>query len=493
MKIGPRSKFQYNYLNSDADIIVAGGAAGSSKSYVGLMRHARWIEDPNYRGFCIRKNSTAIMKEGGLFDEAVSLYRDIEPGIKIKYKDQKIVFPSRASISFTHYENDAAGNTFQGLQLSSVFYDEATHASEKHIWWLISRLRSKAKMKPSIWLTCNPDPDSYLRDWVEPWLYPEGHENEGLCNPDMNGKAKYILRQDGELRWADTREELIERYGKKWLPVEHKDQVQPKKIEVHLGTIYDNPTLMRTNPDYLANLESLPPIERQRLLLGNWNVREQASSYFSRKWVEEVDYIDPADIVSTARTFDFAETLKSDLNPSPDYTVTTLMHKLRDGTYAVSSVKRIRIRSGDWIPFIQEHTKDDPANTSYYLPLDPGPMAKRAHNLLKRNLSELGLYVITINTNKSKLERFRPFSSFAQTDGGVKFLKGCGMDYENKVFNDNKFIFNELEAFTGERKKGENGHDDIVDTISDGFYALARGKTLGSFHKSASKLISMVG
>ena len=45
--IAPASEFQEKYLQSDAQIILVGGAAGSSKSYVGLMRHLRWAEDPN--------------------------------------------------------------------------------------------------------------------------------------------------------------------------------------------------------------------------------------------------------------------------------------------------------------------------------------------------------------------------------------------------------------------------------------------------------------
>ena len=64
--IQPYSKFQEDYLSADENIIIAGGAAGTCKRYVGLMRHLRWVEDPNYRGFNIRKNSTAIMKSGGL-------------------------------------------------------------------------------------------------------------------------------------------------------------------------------------------------------------------------------------------------------------------------------------------------------------------------------------------------------------------------------------------------------------------------------------------
>lgn len=488
--IGPRSAFQARYLNSDADIIIAGGAAGSSKSYVGLMRHLRWVDDPRYRGFCIRKNSTAIMKEGGLFDEAVHLYTEAYgKQLKIKLKDQKLVFPSGASVSFTHYENDAAGNTFQGLQLSSAFYDEATHASEKHIWWLISRLRSQAKMKPNIWLTCNPEPDTWLRQYVDWWLYPEGHEKAGLSDPEKNGKPRFLLRINGELIWSDTYEEIFEKYKKRTLPDDHPEQIKPKKVEVHLGTIRDNPTLMKTNPEYLSNLEALPEIEKQRLLLGNWNVRESASGYFKREWVKEVPYINPEDIKATVRTFDFAMTLKSDTTPSPDYTATILMHKLKNGEYAIADIKRNRILSGDWISFILEMSKNDPANTEYYIPLDPGPMAKKAHILLKRDLAELGLYVKSIDTNKSKLDRFRPFSSFAQPvgsdpHGGVLIVKGCADCIENGITADNNFFYKELETFTGERKRGESGHDDLVDCVSDAFYALAVKKHLPNFSKT---------
>ena len=178
--VRPQSPFQEKYLKSNAKIMVIGGAAGSSKSYIGLMRHLRWADDPKYNGYCIRQHSNDLMKAGGLFQEAVGLYSTVYPNIKIKIKDQMIVFPSGASVSFSHYENDAAGRKYQGLQLSNVFYDEATHADESHIWWLFSRLRTSANMEPSIWLSCNPDPDSYLFDWVKWWLYPEGHESTEL-------------------------------------------------------------------------------------------------------------------------------------------------------------------------------------------------------------------------------------------------------------------------------------------------------------------------
>jgi len=112
--IGPASPFQEKYLNADEQMLFVGGAAGSSKSYIGLMRHLRFVEDPNYKAYCIRKNSSAIMSSGGLFDEAVELYRKYDPKIKIKLRDQKVIFSSGAEITFSHYENDQAANKYQG-------------------------------------------------------------------------------------------------------------------------------------------------------------------------------------------------------------------------------------------------------------------------------------------------------------------------------------------------------------------------------------------
>ena len=83
--VAPQSAFQRDCLVSDSRILVMGGSAGCAKSHTGLMRHLRWMNDPLYRGFCIRKNSTAIMKSGGLFDAAVHLYSQVDD-IKIKMK-----------------------------------------------------------------------------------------------------------------------------------------------------------------------------------------------------------------------------------------------------------------------------------------------------------------------------------------------------------------------------------------------------------------------
>lgn len=463
--IGPASPYQVNFLNASADIIIAGGAVGSSKSYIGLMRHLRWKDDKFYRGFCFRKNSVTLMASGGLFEAAAQMYRQVDPGLKIKEKKQQLVFSSGATISFKHYEKDSDGEKIRGLEISNGFYDEGTDASEEHIWMIISRLRAtRAKVNPSLWITCNPNPDVWLREWVDHWLYPEGHEKAGFPDPDKNGKIRWMLRVDGVKFWGDSKEELIERYGKPDLAHDHPQQVKPLSVQVLLGTIYDNPILIERNPEYLARLEGLPKVKRDRDLHGNWNAREKGSTYFDRTWCEEIVGYEPSQIDKIVRAYDFAGSLKTDANPSPDYTVGALMAKMKNGDYVVLDVKRTRIQFGAWEKFIVENALEDREKfreVTILVPEDPNPAAKAACSLLIRSLAESGLYAQRMRASTSKLDRFRPFSAMAE-QGGVKFLKGCGTDLENKVFNSNEFVYRELEAFDGTRRRGELGHDRFV-------------------------------
>lgn len=467
--IQPQSKFQSDYLNSSAKILVVGGAAGSSKSYIGLMRHLRWAEDPNYRGFCIRKNSTAIMKSGGLFQEAVKLYSLYDPKIKIKTKDQKIVFSSGAEVSFSHYENRNAAQLYQGLQLSNCFYDEASHAEEEDIWWLFSRLRTDADVTPSIWLSCNPDPDSYLFEWVKWWLYDETSDKHGLPDPEKNGVTRYLIRQGGVIFWGDSPEELKERYG---------EHVFPISFQVLLGTIYDNPTLMRNQPEYLHALEALPKVDRARLLLGDWTARAEGSGYFKREWmIEELDDPPHNEIVKTVRVYDLAGTLKSDLNYNPDYSTSCKMSKLKNGEFFIHEVERWRSRYGELMSRIISNANRDGTKVDIIIPQDPNASAKAAAQMMVKDITAEGFYVKAVSTNRSKLDNFRPFSA-SSMNGNVRIKKNCGNDFENKIFNSLEFFYDELEKFDGESR---THHDDLVDCVSGAFMDLARKMQIPSF------------
>lgn len=433
------------------------------------MRHLRWIDDPRYRGFCIRKNSTAIMKSGGLFDEAVHLYLKADPDAKIKLKDQKIVFSTGAEVAFSHYENTQAGvQLYQGLQLSGVMYDEASHAEDAHIWWLISRLRGSAgNNAPSIWLTCNPDPDCYLMDYVHWYLHPKGHLMEGRPDPERNGTIRWLIRVDGHLIWGDTREELLAKFPNS-LPI---------TFQALFGTINDNPTLLKNQPEYKANLEALPRVDRERLLYGNWFAREEGSGYFKREWIHELpNQPHDSEFVKIVRAWDIAGSVKSEQLHDPDYTASVKMGKLKTGEYVILDAMRFRARYGEVVQRIIKTAQDDGEKVDIYIPSDPNAAAKAAATMMVQEISSHGFYVRARPSNKSKLDRFRPFAAVAE-HGLISMVKNCVDDLENKVLRDASPYFSELEKFDGGRK----GHDDWCDATSDAYMALAQGLQIPTF------------
>jgi phage terminase large subunit-like protein len=480
--IGPASPFQEKYLNSDAQILLVGGAAGSSKSYVGLMRHLRFVHDKNYRAYCIRKNSSAIMASGGLFWEAVALYSQYDPDLKVKLKDQKVIFSSGAEISFSHYENDTAAKKYQGIQISNIFYDEVTHADhEEQLWWLWSRLRSNAKNIHSMWWSCNPDNSSWVLKYAYPFLYPEGHKFAGRPDPEKNGMIRYLLRINGDLCWGDTREELIDRYGDPSLDYEHEDQVKPISFQGLFGTIDDNPPLKKSNKLYKSNLEALPTLDKERLLYGNWFAKPQNSSYYDRTKVPVLTAPPPEnEFLKIVRSYDFAGTLPHDGNRSPDYFASVKLGKLRNGNYVILDAYRTRITFGDWEKQILETAQHDGQNVEIILGEDPNPQAKASTMLIARSIIENGYTVKTKRASQGKLDSFRPFAASAEL-GVVSIVKGCCNDLWNKIVADNDFFHKELEAFDGLRRGGELGHDDLVDCASLAYMTLAQSRNVPSF------------
>lgn len=469
--VAPASKPQAMFLSTPdwVDICFYGGQAGGGKTWAGLAHHAKYMDDPLYRGLTLRRTTPMLLKPGAVWDEAKQLYRLLDPNCRIKIKDLKIIASSEAEISFSHFERADDTDNFQGAQISSCVMEELCQFEESQFNYILSRLRTKANMKPNMRATMNPDPDSWVRKWVDWYLYPEGHELFGRPDPAKQGVIRWFVRIDNEMYWADTKEELEERYP---------DNV-PLSFRFISASVYDNPHIEKS---YIAFLQGLPRIEKEILLHGNWEARPEGQGLIKREWFREEDQ-EPAwsDIVKTVRAYDVAGTLKSsDSSYDPDYTACIKISKMKDGTYFIHDIQRTRIRFGDWKDFIVSNAQRDGNKVDIVLPLDPNPASKAATTMLAREISAEGFFVRTMRANSSKVDRFRPFASMCM-NGGIRILKNCGTDFENKVFSELGFFYKELETFTGERKAGRNGHDDLVDSCSDGFMILAQKTIIPNF------------
>lgn len=462
---GPRSRWA-NEDGEEVDIIIYGGAMGGGKSHAALLHHLKYIHIPYYKGIIIRRTTPMLLRPGSIWDEARALYKEVDPEARIRFKDMKINLgpvkekEKQAEISFAHFERADNTDNYQGSQLSSAVMDELTHFEESQFLYILSRLRTKAEMKPVIRCTCNPDVDSWVRKWVDWYLYPKDHELFGRPDPEKQGVVRWFIRVNNEMTWADSRDELFELYGKSdsagnLLPDDDPKQIKPLSFAFVSASIYDNPF---AEPNYIAFLEGLDRVSKERNLWGSWEARESSTGYFKREWIETVS-LPPINSVKRVRSYDISGTLPSDTNRNPDWTCGVLMSKDKNSLYYVEDVVRDRRRYGGVLELILETAKRDGVDTIITVPVDPGAGAKAYAADLVRQIVEAGYIAKTRPANKSKVQRFAPFAALAEA-GGIRIVKG---DW-------NEAYLLELERFDGSR----NVKDDQVDATSDAFMTLAQ-------------------
>lgn len=341
---------------------------------------------------------------------------------------------------------------------------EVTQFEESQFTYILSRLRTKADMKPVMRATMNPDPDSWVKKWVDYYLYPEGHPEHGRPDPSKQAKVRWFIRNGDNMVWADSRDEIFERHGKrdktgKLLPDDDKKQIKPLSFSFISASVYDNPYI---DDNYIAFLEGLNRVEKEILLYGSWEARAENSSYYKRENLRELTQTPPdSDFSKIVRAYDFAGTLPHDGNRETDYFASVKMGKLLSGDYVILEVVRTRITFGDWEKHILDNATRDGDKVEIILPQDPNAAAKAATSLLARTIIEYGYVVRTKRSSMGKLDSFRPFAAAVENES-ISIVKGCATDLWNKVKNDNDFFHKELEAFDGRRRGGAHHDDECI-------------------------------
>jgi len=337
VRIAPQPGPQTAFLQSSADIAIFGGAAGGGKSYGVLLEPIRhFMSVSAFGGVVFRRTSTQFRAEGSLWD----ISREIYPYIGGDPKEATLQwkFPNGSKLKMAHlqYENDVLD--WQGAQIPYIGFDELTHFTEYQFFYMLSRSRSLCGVKPYIRATCNPDPDSFVAEIVKQhWVDKE----TGYAIPERSGDIKWFLRIGDELRWSDSRQELIDKFSGIAILESGEDiALEPKSITFIPSRIQDNKILMQKDPGYIANLMALPRVERERLLGGNWNIRPTAGDYFKEEWFEIVDQ--PPTVSQKARGWDRAATKPSAENRDPDWTAGVLMSQNNAGTYFIEDVCLLR-------------------------------------------------------------------------------------------------------------------------------------------------------
>jgi predicted phage terminase large subunit-like protein len=440
--IRPQSGPQERFLASSADIAIIGGAAFGGKTFALLMEPLRHTANPQFGAVYFRRTMPMITAEGGSWDKANEIYPLIGAHMR-QAPDLEAVFPSGAKIGFHQLQYEQTVHDYQSAQIALLIFDELCQFTKRQFFYMLSRNRSTSGVKGYVRAACNPDPDSWVREFIAWWIDPES----GLAIPERSGVLRWFVRINDVLEWADTREELVALFGA---------DAEPLSVTFIPALAYDNKIGLAKDPGYIAKLKALPRWEREQLLGGNWNARASAGMIFARSDFEIVDAA-PLDIAGSIRYWDRAATEQSEASPDPDWTAGVKITRAHDGTFYIEHVERFRERPLGVKKAVKNTASQDGRSVDIGIEQDPGQAGVSEADDFVRELA--GFNVRAYPVTQAKMVRWKPLSAQVQA-GNVKLVRGPW----------NEAFINELCALTDNQK--DYGHDDQADAAAGGFNAL---------------------
>lgn len=430
---GPQPGPQEAFLSTPADICIYGGMAGGGKTWSLIFEPLRHIV-PSQRhplgvfGFTaviFRRVAPQIRNEGGLWDESAQLYPNFEGEPRETITEWR--WDGGQTVRFASMQHEQDRLNWQGSQIPFIGFDELTHFTAAQFWYMLSRNRSTCGVRPYVRATTNPDADSWVADLIEWWIDQDKKSpTYGLPLPDRAGVLRWFLRQGEVIRWADTPEELYQYLPKELMARGVDPKTLVKSMTFIPASVYDNKKLLETNPEYLGNLLSLPLIERERLLGGNWKIRPTAGKVFNTSWFDNKRVpAAPNEVVKRIRAWDKAGTDELETDGGTPYTAGVLMSKVRvpgGYNYYIENAKKQQLSSMARERWIQRTAAEDPDNTRIWIEQEPGSGGKESAEASVRGLS--GYRVRTERVTGDKVSRAMPLS--AQCEAGNVYIVDDG-------------------------------------------------------------------
>lgn len=219
----PNNDKQEAFLSARTKHIGYGGARGGGKSWAVRNKAIR---------LCMRYKGIKCLIVRRTYPELTNNH--IEPLQKIipikiaRYNktDKVFKFHNGSTIKFGYCNNDKDLNQYQGAEYDVIFIDEATQLQEMWIKKIVVCCRGVNNFPKRIYYTCNPGGASH-------------------------GYFKRIF------------------IDKKYEQGEH-----PEDYTFIQALVTDNKALMASQPEYIKELEALPPKLRDAWLYGRWDIFE---------------------------------------------------------------------------------------------------------------------------------------------------------------------------------------------------------------------------
>lgn len=213
---------QYRFLTDGHRHVGYGGARGGGKSWA--VRTKAKILAAVYAGIKVLIVRRTFPE---LLNNHINQLREELHGLAKFNKSEKVfTFPNGSTIKFGYCNCDGDLGQYQGAEYDVIFLDEATQLQEEWIKKINACVRGVNNFPKRTYYTCNP-----------------GGASHG-----------YIKRL-----FIDRRFEEAEK---------------PEDYSFTQALVQDNRALMETQPEYVAELETLPPKLREAWLYGKWDVYE---------------------------------------------------------------------------------------------------------------------------------------------------------------------------------------------------------------------------
>ena len=218
----PPNEKQKMFLADHHKHVAFGGARGGGKS---------WAVRDKAKRLCLRFPGIKLLIVRRTFPELVNNHinqlREELHGIARYNKTEKVfTFPNGSTIKFGYCNNDRDLDQYQGAEYDVIFLDEATQLREEWIKKITACVRGVNSFPKRIYYTCNP-----------------GGASHGYI------KRLFIDRQ-------------------------YEDGERPEEYSFIQSLVTDNKALMESQPDYIKQLEALPPKLREAWLYGRWDIFE---------------------------------------------------------------------------------------------------------------------------------------------------------------------------------------------------------------------------
>ena len=234
LKISPPSEKQVQFLKAQTKHIGFGGARGGGKS---------WSVRTKAKLLALRYAGIRILIVRRTYPELINnhikiLRLELLDIAGYNDKDKVLTFKNGSTINFAYCAKDGDLDRLQGVEYDVIFLDEATQLSEYQMKTITACLRGVNDFPKRVYYTCNPG--------------GQGHQ--------------YIKRI--------------------FIDKKYRNGEDPADYTFIQSLVTDNKVLMASQPDYIKQLEALPPKLREAWLHGRWDILE---GQFFEEFREEPD------------------------------------------------------------------------------------------------------------------------------------------------------------------------------------------------------------